>query len=344
MDGMVYDEIAEGAVTSVPRTCPNRHTSRTAPPGASHTRRDLTARVERTNGMASPIVPQGIPLGLCQCGCGLPTRIASSTDRSHGYVKGQPLRYIFGHTAFHDDLCQIGQRFGRWTVIGERFRDPTGHVRRRCQCDCGTIREICIESLQRGTSKSCRCATRSRRGLSGTLEYRIWCGMRARCLNPESANFHLWGGRGITVCPEWVNDFPRFLVDMGPMPSSEHSIDRIDNDGPYSPDNCRWATQIEQANNRRGNHLLEFRGRSQTMAQWARELGLSRAVIQARLKYGWSVERVLTQKVRGPATAKPCAACGRAFTAPSPKQRFCCSMCYGASMAGQPKPKRGGSK
>ena len=125
-------------------------------------------------------------------------------------------------------------------------------------------------------------------------EYHTWRCMRGRCKNPKSRLFSAYGGRGIYVCERW-NDFDMFYADMGPRPSSSHSLDRIDNDGPYSPENCRWATHYQQSNNRRSSVLLTFRGKTQSIRQWSRETGINHSTIQRRLKrLKWSVEKALT--------------------------------------------------
>jgi hypothetical protein len=133
----------------------------------------------------------------------------------------------------------------------------------------------------------------------GSTEYSIWYGIRGRCLHPHNPAYARYGGRGITLCPEW-HDFDRFLADVGPRPSGKHSLDRIDTDGPYSRENCRWATATEQQNNKRTNRVLEFDGRRQTATQWARELGIPVTVLRVRLYRGWSVARSLTAPVLKP--------------------------------------------
>lgn len=106
-----------------------------------------------------------------------------------------------------------------------------------------------------------------------------------------------YGGRGITVCERWqgLDGFENFLADMGERPSDRHSIDRIDNDGPYTPKNCRWATGIEQQGNRRITRKLTYQGRTQTIREWATELGVPLYVISTRIQHGWPVERIITQ-------------------------------------------------
>jgi hypothetical protein len=134
-------------------------------------------------------------------------------------------------------------------------------------------------------------------GLSTTREYKAWADMLRRCTSPKSADFQEYGGRGITVCKRW-SSFVMFLSDMGKRPSKHHSLDRINNSGNYTPSNCRWSTPKEQANNTRHNTLLSHDGKTMTLSQWAQELSINTATLSVRLgRYGWSVERALTQAV-----------------------------------------------
>ena len=122
--------------------------------------------------------------------------------------------------------------------------------------------------------------------------YQVWGSMRARCNNPTHKAWRNYGGRGITVCPEW-DDFAVFIKDMGERPDGL-TLERIDNNQGYSPDNCKWATRKEQLSNTRTNHNLTFEGRTQPIVQWQRELGFKKTLINNRIKRGWSVERALT--------------------------------------------------
>lgn len=195
-----------------------------------------------------------------------------------------------------------GTRFGRLTIIRADDRTMPGRaVRWIVLCDCGTERSVIGSLLMDGRTKSCGCLsaeqTRMRsttHGMTGSQEYRIWSTMRDRCSNPNAAGYSRYGGRGITVCPEW-QAFDQFISDMGLKPTREHSIDRIDNDGPYAPWNCRWATPAEQARNkRRPIKTLTHNGKTATIAEWARATGLSMATIYSRLDLGWSIEKSLT--------------------------------------------------
>ncbi len=134
----------------------------------------------------------------------------------------------------------------------------------------------------------------ARHGKSKTPEHRCWLKMKERCTNPNAINFERYGGRGIAVCEEWRTDFLAFYRDMGPRPSPSHSLERIDNLRGYSKENCRWATIYEQANNTRRNILITRDGRTQTRAQWCRELGLNEVLVRQRMgRDKWDAERAM---------------------------------------------------
>lgn len=127
-------------------------------------------------------------------------------------------------------------------------------------------------------------------------EYRAWESMKRRCQIQTMHAYADYGGRGIRVCARWAS-YPNFLADMGRRPSAKHSLDRIDNDGDYTPRNCRWASPIQQLRNRRDRVLIRFRGRRQLLVDWCRELGLHPGTVFARLRAGWSVPRAFTTPV-----------------------------------------------
>lgn len=187
--------------------------------------------------------------------------------------------------------------FGRLTVIG-RATNSGVKVRWRCRCICGNECLAQSYDLKRGKQRSCGCLHRdivTKHGHADfkdgirTKTYRTWQHIWQRCTNPVATGYASYGGRGITVCKRWAK-FPSFLADMGEPPSTQHTIERIDVDSGYTPSNCRWATRAEQSVNRRTNRRITYQGKTQTVIEWCRELGMSEDVIRGRLKLGWSFE------------------------------------------------------
>jgi len=134
------------------------------------------------------------------------------------------------------------------------------------------------------------------RAIGATPEYRTWSAMKTRCLNPRNHAYLNYGGRGIALCDRW-REFRNFLADMGPRPSLAHSIDRIDNDGPYSRENCRWATKSEQARNRHKGQRLIIGAESLMLTEWSERSGVPLRTIDDRLRYGWKPERAVFEPV-----------------------------------------------
>lgn len=197
-----------------------------------------------------------------------------------------------------------GQIFG-WLVVLHRDRTkPKGHAWWMCLCKCGNFHSVKSYDLRTGQTKSCGCMRATINismaqqhnvvhGLRNSPEYNVWRAMKKRCSLKSSQGYQRYGGRGITVCDEWENSFQAFYRDMGPRPSPSHSIDRIDNDKGYSPENCRWATIYDQANNKSNNVLLTYQGEKRTLAQCAQALNLPRARLYKRRDAGWSDDEIL---------------------------------------------------
>lgn len=194
----------------------------------------------------------------------------------------------------HKDLT--GQKFNYWTVLGGFIRaGPTSFW--RCQCACGQTKDVRAGHLVNGASKSCGChniavikARNFRHGLAKTRAYGVWKNMRKRCLSKTCPAYPNYGGRGIKICSRWA-DFNNFYSDMGDPPAGRSSIDRIDNDGNYTRSNCRWASDVDQANNTRTNRILTIRGKQMTMAEAARKYKqVGYYTIRYRLNCGWSDE------------------------------------------------------
>ena len=190
-----------------------------------------------------------------------------------------------------------GEQFGRFVVVRRIKNDGRGNACWHCLCLCGEEVMVRGSHLRSGTIISCGCyrkEARTTHGCTGIPEYNAYMAMLSRCSNPRHPEYKRYGGRGIRVYDRWRNSFELFLADMGPRPSSKHSLDRIDNDGDYEPINCRWATQIEQQNNRRNNRILTYGEKSLTIAQWVRKTGIPRRTIYYRLDKGWPIEMILS--------------------------------------------------
>lgn len=196
-----------------------------------------------------------------------------------------------------------GQRFGRLIAVSRAANATRGTAMWHCLCDCGGRSIVFASNLSRGVTTSCGCfmrefresgATGRTHGKSKATTYNTWRHMRARCSKPTHEAYANYGGRGIAVCARW-SSFENFYTDMGECPPGA-SLDRIDVNGDYSPDNCRWATPVIQARNMRSNKVLAFNGESKCLSEWCESLALCYRTVNTRLLRGWSVERALTTK------------------------------------------------
>lgn len=194
-----------------------------------------------------------------------------------------------------------GQQFGSLTVLGAGDKDERGKKRWVCRCSCGRVVLIAQTHLVGGKSKRCRdCANdlNRRHGLAGDPLYHAWHALRSRCNNPDDPGYQNYGGRGITVCERWAgpDGLQNFLTDMASTYRPGLSIDRIDNDGPYSPENCRWATSNEQGRNRRSNVVIRWGAYTRTAMEWSQILGMGYGALWWRLN-NWDPMRAMTQGV-----------------------------------------------
>ena len=200
-----------------------------------------------------------------------------------------------------------GQRFGRLLVLGLDI--PVKGVKHWfCLCDCTKTTSVSTHKLTSNHTKSCGCLQKEvisrirtthgeRRVGSTSSEYRTWLSLRDRCNNKNSRDFTNYGGRGVQCCSRW-DRFEFFLEDMGRKPDSCYSLDRIDNNKGYSPDNCRWATSVEQSSNTRTNVMIEYKGITKPLSAWAREKGIRAGTLRKRLMgLGWPVDKALTEPV-----------------------------------------------
>lgn len=221
---------------------------------------------------------------------------AAHTHMNQHLERGQPGKLI--------NLA--GMKFGRLSILERAGRAKNGNALWKCACECGHETTADGHNLRNGTTQSCGCLQKQRtsaaklqhgeagkNGATGaSAEYRAWTGIKTRCYNPNGDSYIYYGSRGIGMCDRWKSSYEAFLSDMGRRPSPKHSIERKNNDGDYTPDNCKWATIDEQAVNRRGNRWVTFNGITLTSSQWAKRLKCSPVTICRRLAR-WSVERAL---------------------------------------------------
>jgi hypothetical protein len=195
-----------------------------------------------------------------------------------------------------------GQKFNFLTAVKFEYSKSNRHFW-LFKCDCGNEKTIGKTYVLTGHTKSCGCwKLQNNRTIgithnkSNTREFKIWLGIKKRCLNKNCYAYESYGGRGIKVCDRWVNSFENFLEDIGNCPTNKHSIDRIDNNGNYEPSNCRWATREEQNNNNRSNRLIDFEGSQHTLAQLCKKLNLKYHLIYDRLYVlKWTLKEAICQ-------------------------------------------------
>lgn len=247
-------------------------------------------------------------LWLCDCDCGnegvvLGTNLIRGLSTSCGCEKKKK---------FDDEIQKlIGCKFNKLTVIerAQNYISPKGKPRTmlKCECECGNVIVVEKYHVTSGITQSCGCLQKetasvmgTKHGMHGTHIYSIWDNMIGRCYRKSNPRYHRYGGRGIIVCDEW-KQFDKFYEYVSKLPhynEEGYTLDRIDVNGNYEPNNVRWANDETQANNKSTNHYLSYNGETKTMTQWARDINISPSTLSNRIYSGWSVDQALTTPVK----------------------------------------------
>lgn len=245
----------------------------------------------------------------CKCDCGNETDVFSG-NLTKGLTKSCGCQHKNKHPNNFVDLT--GKRFGR-LVVKEMSETKNWKVYWKCVCDCGNTKDILSSRLISGKTKSCGCLrteTAVKRSEKHNLRckriYSIYCTMKARCCNPNNAEYHNYGGRGITVCPEWlgengVENFAKWAYANGYDENADYgqcTIDRIDVNGNYEPSNCRWATQKQQMRNTRYTVFLTYNGETKSASEWSEITGIKQSTLTGRKRKGWSDKDCIEIPVR----------------------------------------------
>lgn len=196
----------------------------------------------------------------------------------------------------------LGMRFERLVVLKQAASDSNGNAKWHCQCDCGEKTISYGFNLRNKESKSCGCHSRdiliknaTKHGMSKSPTWTSWSDMKSRCLNKNNVRYRHYGGRGIKICKRWVHSFENFIADMGERPSPNYTIDRINNDGNYEPNNCRWATYTEQNNNRKNTLWVIYKNNKMSLQQSIRAAGcvVTWHTASQRIGRGWTVDKAV---------------------------------------------------
>ena len=268
--------------------------------------------VERTEDHISPSGYKYV-MWRCQCDCGNFINVRT-TDLKNNHT--QSCGCLHKEMLSKAKLIDLtGQVYGRLTVIKrvDDYISPSGDrkVQWLCKCKCGKEVIVTGNNLRKGNSKSCGCYNREllakinlTHNASNTRLYHIWICMKDRCYNPKNKKYKDYGGRGIIICDEWINDFEAFAnwaYDNGYIENvsrGECTIDRIDVNGNYCQQNCRWVNQKVQTNNKRNNHYITYNGETHTVTEWNNILGYKKGVLSRRIFSGWSIEDAFTKPVK----------------------------------------------
>lgn len=257
-------------------------------------RRDLTGeRIGRLVVIEKIETKPKQSLWRCKCDCGNEV-ILPYYKLSHGAIKscGCWLKRI-----------KPGERYGRLVVLELVGTNKFGGVVCKCQCDCGTIKNFDASHLISGKVVSCGCYIKEKarelhttHGQTDTRLYKIWTWMKYRCNSPNSKSYSDYGARGIKVCDEWLKFEPFRDWALANGYREDLTIERKDNNGNYCPENCRWATKLEQANNKRTNVFITYNGETHTASEWGRILGVSAKLLRRRKSDGWTDEETIEGK------------------------------------------------
>jgi hypothetical protein len=199
----------------------------------------------------------------------------------------------------------VGQVFDRLTVISFSHVNPKTKVHYlNCKCSCGKEVKIAQGHLPNGETRSCGCLMKTQNSMSTSKEYHIWSGMISRCYKHTTKEFKYYGRRGISVCERWRESFLNFLEDMGKAPAGK-SLDRIDNNGNYNKENCRWATKREQSLNRRSNRFITFKNETMTIKEASEKFNYKYGTILSRLRRGFTPEEIFTIPIKRRKESQP---------------------------------------
>ena len=201
---------------------------------------------------------------------------------------------------------KYNERFGRLIILQEVPKTIKNRRRFLCKCDCGNLVEVNLNCLTLNNTRSCGCLNSEtlikrnyKHGGCSHESYINWEGMHQRCYNKNAKSFAYYGGRGIAICRRWRKDFWAFVNDIGYKPSKNHTVDRIDNNGPYAPWNCRWATKKQQARNRSDNRLIYYKDTHKILKDLADDLGVNKNTLSNRLtKYNDNIELALKDPIK----------------------------------------------
>lgn len=234
---------------------------------------------------------------LCRCDCGKEKTVSydnlvAGRTKSCGCLADENRRGRFDNIE--------GRRYGRLLVL-ERAEAQYGLTTWLCRCDCGNETVVTACNLKKGHTKSCGCYRRDlptkhgeASGHRKTKEYVAWTHAKARCHNPKHPYYQWYGARGISMCPEWREDYSKFLADMGPRPEG-CSLDRVNNDGNYEPGNCRWVSMKEQSRNKRSNIVITFEGQEMIASDWEKKFGVRKDYISKRLRNGMNMKDIVIE-------------------------------------------------